>query len=198
MIATARVPVSSIAQVFCFCSTATTFPGHRIAGSPRSDACLPPNEEQLLNVSTVTARTSREIDEACGGRGDLARSAANEVAGPEQVGEHLGVEADGDRIATHLFASLDPAYTGWRWAVTVARASRAKTVTVSECLLLPGPDSLLAPEWVPWRDRVRAGDVGVGDLLPASDDDERLLPEARAEGGQGAVGGGGGAPGGSE
>ena len=138
-------------------------------------------------MSTVTARTSRDIDEACAAAVDLARSAANEVAGPEQVGEHLGVEADGDRIATHLFASLDPAYTGWRWAVTVARASRAKTVTVSETLLLPGPDSLLAPDWVPWRDRVRPGDVGVGDLLPASDDDERLVPEAVLEGDEGVL-----------
>ena len=68
---------------------------------------------------------------------------------------------------THLFACLDPAYAGWRWAVTVARASRAKVVTVSESLLLPGPESLLAPDWVPWRDRVRPGDLGVGDLLPA-------------------------------
>jgi hypothetical protein len=138
-------------------------------------------------VSTVTARTSREIDEACAAAVDLARSAANEMAGPEQVGEHIGVEADGDRIATHLFASLDPAYTGWRWAVTVARASRAKTVTVSESLLLPGPDSLLAPDWVPWRDRVRPGDLGVGDLLPASDDDERLVPEAVLEGDEGVL-----------
>jgi hypothetical protein len=138
-------------------------------------------------VSTVSTRTSREIDEACAAAVDLARSAAIEVAGPDEVGEHLGVEADGDRIATHLFACLDPAYTGWRWAVTVTRASRAKTVTVSESLLLPGPDSLLAPDWVPWRDRVRPGDVGVGDLLPASDDDERLVPEAVLEGDEGVL-----------
>jgi hypothetical protein len=138
-------------------------------------------------VSTVTARTSREIDEACAAAVDLARSAAIEAAGPDEVGEHLGVQADGDRIATHLFASLDPAYTGWRWAVTVARASRAKTVTVSESLLLPGPDSLLAPDWVPWRERVRPGDVGVGDLLPASDDDERLVPAAVLEGDEGVL-----------
>jgi hypothetical protein len=138
-------------------------------------------------VSTVSARTSREIDEACADAVDLARSAANEVAGRDQVGEHLGVQADGDRVATHLFACLDPAYAGWRWAVTVARASRAKTVTVSEALLLPGPDSLLAPDWVPWRDRVRPGDVGVGDLLPTSDDDERLVPEAMLEGDEGVL-----------
>jgi hypothetical protein len=138
-------------------------------------------------VSTVSARTSREIDEACADAVDLARSAANELAGPGQVGQHLGVQADGDRVVTHMFACLDPAYTGWRWAVTVARASRAKTVTVSESLLLPGPDSLLAPDWVPWRDRVRPGDVGVGDLLPASNDDERLVPTAVLEGDEGVL-----------
>jgi hypothetical protein len=138
-------------------------------------------------VSTVSARTSREIDEACADAVDLARSAANELAGPGQVGQHLGVQADGDRVVTHMFACLDPAYTGWRWAVTVARASRAKTVTVSETLLLPGPDSLLAPDWVPWRDRVRPGDVGIGDLLPASNDDERLVPTAVLEGDEGVL-----------
>jgi hypothetical protein len=138
-------------------------------------------------VSTVSARPSREIDEACAEAVDLARSAAIDVAGPNQVGEHLGMQSDGDRVVTHLFACLDPAYTGWRWAVTVARASRAKTVTVSEALLLPGPDSLLAPDWVPWRDRVRPGDVGVGDLLPASNDDERLVPAAVLEGDEGVL-----------
>ena len=125
---------------------------------------------------TALRTRTRELDEACVEAVDLARSAAEEVAGPGQVGEHLGVEGEGDRTVTHLFACLDPAYGGWRWAVTVARASRAKAVTVSENLLLPGPESLLAPDWVPWRDRVRPGDVGVGDLLPTQLDDERLVP----------------------
>jgi hypothetical protein len=142
-------------------------------------------------VSTLRTRTgragAREVDEACAEAVDLARSAAEDLAGPGQVGQHLGVEADGDRVGTHLFACLDPAYTGWRWAVTVARASRAKAVTVSECLLLPGPESLLAPDWVPWRDRVRPGDLGPGDLLPASSDDERLVPAITLEGDEGVL-----------
>ena len=142
-------------------------------------------------MSTIRTRTgragARELDEACAEAVDLARSAAVDLAGPEQVGEHLGVEADGDRVCTHLFACLDPAYVGWRWAVTVARASRAKVVTVSESLLLPGPDSLLAPDWVPWRDRVRPGDLGPGDLLPASSDDERLVPAVTLEGDEGVL-----------
>ena len=142
-------------------------------------------------MSTLRTRTgragAREPDEACAEAVDLARSAAEEVAGPGQVGPHLGVEADGDRVVTHLFACMDPAYAGWRWAVTVTRASRAKVVTVSESLLLPGPDSLLAPDWVPWRDRVRPGDLGPGDLLPASADDDRLVPSVMLEGDEGVL-----------
>jgi Protein of unknown function (DUF3027) len=113
---------------------------------------------------------------------DLARAAAAELAGEANVGAHTGIDVDGDRVATHLFDCLQPGYVGWRWAVTVARASRSKVVTVSEVVLLPGPDALLAPEWVPWRDRLRPGDVGVGDLMPAAPDDERLVPVVAGEG----------------
>src|SRR6266576_139536 len=105
---------------------------------------------ELLNVSP--ART-REPDEVCAQAVDLARSAAEEMAGAAAVGEHLGVEADGERVVTHLFNCLDPGYRGWRWAVTVARASRSRIVTVSESVLVPGPDAILAPPWVPWRAR---------------------------------------------
>ena len=33
-------------------------------------------------------------------------------------------------------------------------------------VLLPGTGALLAPAWVPWDQRIRAGDLGVGDLMP--------------------------------
>jgi hypothetical protein len=137
-------------------------------------------------VSPTRAR-SAVLDAACVEATDLARAAAEEMAGPGQVGEHVGVSADDERVVTHLFSSEDRAYTGWRWAVTVSRASRAKTVTVSEVVLLPGPDSLLAPDWVPWSERVRPGDLGVGDLMPAPDDDERLVPASMLEGDDGVL-----------
>jgi DUF3027 family protein len=113
---------------------------------------------------------------------DLARDAVVAVVGAARVGDHLGLQAEGERIVTHLFECADPAYAGWRWAVTVTRAPRSKVVTVSETVLLPGPGSLLAPDWVPWQDRLRPGDLGVGDLLPAPPDDERLVPLAVLEG----------------
>lgn len=92
------------------------------------------------------------------------------------MGEHIGTQVEGDRLVTHLFTCLDPAYPGWQYAVTVVRAARAKYVTVNESVLLPGPESLLAPEWLPWRERLRPGDLGVGDLLPSAADDDRLMP----------------------
>ncbi|GAA0573854.1 DUF3027 domain-containing protein [Actinomadura livida] len=116
------------------------------------------------------------VDAACAEAVDLARDAAEETAWPQPVGDHLGLRAEGDRLVTHYFECLDPAYAGWRWSVTVTRAARAKNVTVSECVLLPGDDALLAPPWVPWLDRLRPGDLGPGDLLPTAPDDVRLAP----------------------
>jgi hypothetical protein len=132
-------------------------------------------------VSPTRSRT-REPDQACAEAVDLARDAVVAVVGPEGVGDHVGVQAEGERVVTHLFDCADPAYAGWRWAVTVARAPRAKAVTVSETVLLPGSGALLAPDWVPWQDRLRPGDLGVGDLLPAPPDDERLVPLVALEG----------------
>ena len=132
-------------------------------------------------MSPTRTRT-REPDQACAEAVDLARDALVAVVGAAQVGRHLGVQADGERIVTHLFDCADPAYTGWRWAVTVVRAPRAKAVTVDETVLLPGPGALLAPDWVPWHDRLQPGDLGVGDLLPAAPDDERLVSLVALEG----------------
>ena len=119
---------------------------------------------------------SRTPDRLCAEAVGFARAAAVEAAGEASVGEHLAAVADGDRVVTHFFACRDIAYRGWRWAVTVARASRAKVVTLDETVLLPGSEAVLAPQWVPWSERLRPGDMGPGDLLPTDADDLRLEP----------------------
>ncbi|MCT7356499.1 DUF3027 domain-containing protein [Streptomyces sp. 15-116A] len=122
------------------------------------------------------ATRSRTPDRLCAEAVDLARAAAEEAAAPGVVGEHEGLVSEGDRVVTHFFECKELGYRGWRWAVTVARASRAKIVTVDEAVLLPGPDAVLAPEWVPWSERLRPGDMGPGDLLPTDAEDLRLEP----------------------
>ncbi|HVN13314.1 MAG TPA: DUF3027 domain-containing protein [Kineosporiaceae bacterium] len=115
-------------------------------------------------------------DAVCAAATDLARAAAEQDADPGTVGAHLGAVADGERLVTHSFASLARGYRGWRWAVTVARAPRSRTVTVCEVVLLPGADAILPPPWVPWQDRIAPGDLGPADVLPYRTDDPGLVP----------------------
>ncbi|MEW1954669.1 DUF3027 domain-containing protein [Terrabacter sp. NPDC080008] len=105
---------------------------------------------------------------------DLARSALEEIAEPGTVGAHLGMDLLEERLGMHWFECTSPGYRGWRWGVSVARVPRAKVATVCETNLLPGPDAVLAPEWLPYADRLAPGDLGAGDVLPFRPDDPYL------------------------
>lgn len=107
---------------------------------------------------------------------DKAREAAERVAGDFGVGEHRGIQGEADRIVTHFFECPHSAYRGWFWAVTLVRAARAKQATVNEVALLPGEEALLAPGWIPWRERIQAGDIAPGTVMPTPDNDPRLDP----------------------
>jgi Protein of unknown function (DUF3027) len=111
-----------------------------------------------------------------------ARAAVVEFSGADTVGEHLGVGYEDLTTATHRFLAHVPGYQGWQWAVVVAAYPGADHATVSEVMLVPGPTALLAPEWVPWDQRVRPGDLGPGDLLAPPMDDPRLVPGYLASG----------------
>lgn len=124
------------------------------------------------------ARTAAE-NEATAGDEPLGppRPAPDDVR-DGAVGAHAGVVAESEDAATHFFESNYSGYVGWRWAVTVARAGADEPVTVSEVVLLPGPDALTAPDWVPWSHRIRPGDLSAGDLLPGEQEDVRLTSGA--------------------
>ena len=107
---------------------------------------------------------------------DLALAAAIEDAGDAKlVGAFVNVDFDDEeRIATYLFEANLPGYRGWRWAVTVSKVDGDSTATLCDVVVLPGPDALVPPKWIPYRDRLQPGDVGVGDIVPSSLDDTRL------------------------
>ncbi|MDX6223548.1 MAG: hypothetical protein QOD91_2602, partial [Frankiales bacterium] len=129
----------------------------------------------MTTATRPAARQSAVPDAVCVAAVDLARAAAVELGGPD-VGEHLGVVAEDERVVTHQFSCTNAGYRGWVWSVTVARAPRSKVVTVDEVVLLPSDDAILSPEWLPWDQRLRPGDLGVGDLMPTRHDDPRLVP----------------------
>jgi hypothetical protein len=118
---------------------------------------------------------SFKTDPALAAALDLAREAALVESGGEFVGDHAGMAMEDERLATHMFACTSPAYVGWHWAVTVARAPRSKTITVSDVVLMPGDGALIAPPWVPWSERLLPGDLGIGDVLPTAENDPRLV-----------------------
>jgi hypothetical protein len=106
---------------------------------------------------------------------NIAKQAVIEDAGKsEYVGEFYSIDSDEERVATYLFHAKLPGYSGWMWAVTVAKVDDKSLATICDVVLLPGAKSLLAPNWVPYSQRIQPGDLGVGDVVPTSPDDERL------------------------
>jgi hypothetical protein len=132
-------------------------------------------------VATV-AEWPAEVAATLTGAIDQARAAVAESSGPEVVGDYLGVSYEDANAATHRFLAHLPGYQGWQWAVVVAASPGVEHATVSEVVLVPGPTALLAPEWVPWEERVRPGDLSPGDLLAPAKDDARLVPGYAASG----------------
>jgi hypothetical protein len=143
------------------------------AGHPGEDGTIatvsaPPvvNPPERLVDAVALARAAAEEDAA----DDLGPAAAAAA-----VGEHLDTVVEAPDLVTHHFAAERGGYRGWRWSVTLADGGDGP-VTVCEVVLQPGPDALVAPAWLPWDERVRPGDLGVGDLLPTAPDDDRLVP----------------------
>lgn len=145
-----------------------------------SDA-VPAPENAADDLAEITADPAGGSTAVLSAAVETARAAAVEVAGAEaEVGEHRGTSREdpgssGD-VLTHSFAAVLPGYVGWHWAVTLAHVPGDPEATVDEVVLLPGDAALLAPAWVPWHERLRPGDLSVGDVLPATEDDPRLVP----------------------
>jgi hypothetical protein len=59
----------------------------------------------------------------------------------------------GEGIATVTFASAERGYPGWFWTINLSDVEGVAP-TVLELQLLPGDKALVAPEWVPWADRM--------------------------------------------
>ena len=112
---------------------------------------------------------------------DLARAGLREVTPASTVGELLEQSTDDEGVTTMLFAATMLGYPGWHWTVSLAHVS-GEGPTVLEAELLPGDGALLAPDWVPWSERlddykaaqaaIAAGELTAGDEPDEGDDDD--------------------------
>lgn len=116
---------------------------------------------------------------------DVARAALLEITPASTVGDLVSERAEGDGVSTVRFASTMLGYPDWFWTVSVAQLTaedgHLEQPTVLEAELLPGEGALIAPDWVPWADRledykaaqaaIAAGELAAGDDTDGDDGD---------------------------
>ena len=80
---------------------------------------------------------------------------ALEVLKTEKLSHGAFINAidEGDDTVSYLFKCELKGYLDWHWSVTVYQPVGAEP-TLSEFVLLPGKTSLVAPDWVPWSERL--------------------------------------------
>ena len=105
---------------------------------------------------------------------DLALSALREVTPESTVGEPAGYRVEAEGVVSLRFENRLAGYPGWFWTVSLARLEDAEP-TVLEVELLPGDGALLAPDWVPWAERLadyQAAQAALAELALVDDADE--------------------------
>lgn len=114
----------------------------------------------------------------------IARAALAEFTRKGEVGEFVSQTDDGEGVTTLAFQATMSGYPGWHWAVSVAEVD-GDAPTVLEAELLPGEGALLAPDWVPWSERLeeyRATQAALAadaeDDVDENDDDDDLDDES--------------------
>lgn len=107
-------------------------------------------------------------------RARLAREALREITPDATVGELVAQTEEGEGVTTLSFAATMPGYPGWHWTVSVAELP-GEAPSVLEAELLPGEGALIAPDWVPWSERLeeyRAAQAAAAAEAESSDEGE--------------------------
>jgi hypothetical protein len=130
----------------------------------------------------MTSKPEPVADERLLHAHDLALAALHEITPAETVGPAAGHVVEADDVVSLRFHTRLAGYPGWYWTVTVALVEDSEP-TVLEAELLPGDGALLAPDWVPWAQRLAeyqaaqaaaaaAGDEADDELADDLDDDD--------------------------
>jgi hypothetical protein len=137
----------------------TPEPGEALADAPPSDDAV-----AIADLADPVLLDAR----------DLALSALREVTPESTVGEPAGYRVEAEGVVSLRFENRLAGYPGWFWTVSLARLDDAEP-TVLEVELLPGDGALLAPDWVPWAERLadyQAAQAALAELALVGEVDE--------------------------
>jgi hypothetical protein len=85
---------------------------------------------------------------------EIARTALLDTTPASTIGTNWRAVVAADSAVSVLFPCTMPGYPGWNWTVTLSMLGGDEPPSVLEVELLPGDGALLAPEWLPWSDRL--------------------------------------------
>ena len=161
----------------------------RIVYATAGDASAP--ETDLAPGPAIAARRSEEARCAATALGtmdpvllDFGDGKLGEITRPAHVGALRDVVV-ADDVATVRFSTTQGGYPGWYWTVSIA-VNPGMQPSVLETELMPAEGALVAPDWVPWADRLEdylaqqalegelAGDDGDSDDDDGDSDDDDL------------------------
>ncbi len=160
----------------------TSTPEHETPEHETPEHETPENETAEIDLS---AAAEVAVDARLIEAHDLALAALHEITPASTVGAPAGYTLEDDGAVSLRFANTMPGYPNWFWTVSVAAVEGAEP-TVLEAELLPGEGALLAPEWVPWAERLaeyqaaqaalaaEQGDAEASDALDDADEADDL------------------------
>lgn len=70
------------------------------------------------------------------------------------------------------FKCLMRGYEGWHWVITLTQVDKRKPAMIAETNLMAGEDAVLAPDWVPWAERLAQFRAELKEAGKAQSDDE--------------------------
>ena len=123
--------------------------------------------------------TPEPIDESTAR--ELALAALAEITPVATVGEPAESTVHDDGVLTLRFENRLSGYPGWFWTVSLAQVDDSAP-TVLEVELIPGDGALIAPDWLPWAERLAeyqaaqaalaAEGLATDDLIIAADEED--------------------------
>ena len=106
---------------------------------------------------------------------ERAHAALLEITDLGSIGDRAGSVDEGDGVVTVYFDVASAGYRGWRWTASIAHVEGLEP-SVLETEMTPGDEAVLAPDWVPWVDRLAdyraAQDADAVASAPDADDDD--------------------------
>ena len=107
---------------------------------------------------------------------ERAHAALLEITDAGSIGERAGSVDEGDGVVTVYFDVTSAGYPGWRWTASIAHVEGLGS-SVLETEMTPGDEAVLAPDWVPWVDRLADYRAAQDAEASASETDETDEPD---------------------